>query len=304
MPFSSVPALREGVPLGLRLLELLLDLLALEAHALALDGLLLDLELADLAVQDVDGLRDGVHLQTQLGGGLVDQVDGLVRQETVVDVAVAEVDGGDEGVVLDAHAVVVLVFLLQAAQDGDGFGGRGLVHHHLLETALQGLVLLEVLLVLVQGGGADGAQLAARERGLEDIGGVHGAGGAACAHQRVDLVDEEDDLAVAVHDFLDHALQPLLEFALVLGACDQRAHVQGEDLAALEVLGHLPVHDLGGDAFRDGGLADTRFADQDRVVLGPPAQDLQHATDFLVAADDRVELSFGRGLVEVHGVLA
>ena len=120
----------------------------------------------------------------------------------------------------------------------------------------------------------------------------------------MDLVDEEDDLPVAVHDFLDDALEPLLELALVLGACDQRAHVQGEDLAALQILGHLPVHDLGGDPFRDGGLADTGFADQDRVVLSPSTQDLQHATDFLVAADDRVELSFGRGLIEVHGVLA
>ena len=105
-------------------------------------------------------------LEAELGGGFVHEVDGLVRQEAVVDVAVAEVLGGDERIVLDAHAVVVLVFLLQAAQDGNGLGGRRLVHHHLLETALQGLVLLEVLLVLVQGGGADGAQFPARERRL------------------------------------------------------------------------------------------------------------------------------------------
>ena len=193
---------------------------------------------------------------------------------------------------------------LEAAQDGDGLGGARFVHHHLLETALQGLVLLEVLLVLVQGGRADGAQFASRERGLENIGGVHGAGGAARSDQRVDLVDEQDDFPLALYDFLDDSLEPLLEFALVLGACDQRAHVQGEDLAALEVLGHLPVHDLGGDAFGDGGLADTRLTDQDGVVLGATTQDLQHTTDFLVAADDRVELSFCRSLVEVHGVLA
>ena len=216
----------------------------------------------------------------------------------------AEVDGRDERVVFDAHPVVGLVFLFQATQDGDGLGRGRLVHHHFLESALQGLVLLEVLLVLVQGGGADGAQFATRERGLQDVGGVHCTGRAARTHQRVDLVDEQDDLAFAVHDLLDHALEALLEFALVLGACDQRAHIQGEDLAALEVLGHLPVDDLGGDAFGDGGLANARLADQDRVVLGSTTQDLQHATDFLVTADDRVELPFGRSLIEVYGILA
>ncbi len=49
-------------------------------------------------------------------------------------------------------------------------------------------------------------------------------------------------------------------------------------------------------------LPDARLADQDRVVLGPPAQDLDDATDLRIAADDRVDLSLTRQLDQVAAV--
>ena len=79
------------------------------------------------------------------------------------EVAVGQHGGGDERGVLDAHAVVDLVALLQAAQDGDGVLDRGLADEDLLEAALERGVLLDVLAVLVERGGADHAQLAAGE---------------------------------------------------------------------------------------------------------------------------------------------
>ena len=91
--------------------------------------------------------------------------------------------------------MVDLVALAQAAQDGDRLLDGGLVHEHRLEAALQGGVLLDVLAVLVERGGADGVQLAARQHRLEQVGGVHGALGGAGADDRVQLVDEQDDLA-------------------------------------------------------------------------------------------------------------
>ncbi len=200
--------------------------------------------------------------------------------------------------------MVVLVFLFKSTQDGDGLRRAGLVHHHLLETALQGFVLLEIFLVLVEGSGADGAQFASRQRRLQDVGRVHSAATPARTDQGVYLIYEEDDLSVAVHDILDHSLEPLLELALILRARDERTHIEGEDLAVLKVLGDLPVDYLGGDAFGDGGLADTRLAHEDRVVLRAPAKDLKHTPDLLVPPDHRVELSLRRGLVEVYGIFA
>jgi hypothetical protein len=82
--------------------------------------------------------------------GLVDEVDGLVRQLAVRDVALRQAGRGDDRRVGDIHAVVNLVALLEAAQDGDRVLLAGLVDQHLLEATLQRRVLLDVLAVLVR----------------------------------------------------------------------------------------------------------------------------------------------------------
>ena len=119
-----------------------------------------------------------------------------------------------------------LVALLQAAQDGDRVLDRRLADEDRLEAALERRVLLDVLLVLVERRRADAAQLAARERRLEHVRRVHRAFGRARADERVQLVDEEDDLALALLDLLEHRLQAVLELAAVLRAGDHRAEVE------------------------------------------------------------------------------
>ena len=46
--------------------------------------------------------------------------------------------------------------------------------------------------------------------------------------QGVQLVHEQDDLAVGGDDLVDHRLEPLLELAAELGARHQRAQVEGQ----------------------------------------------------------------------------
>ena len=127
--------------------------------------------------------------------GLVHQIDRLVGQKAVGDVAVGEGRRGDDRAVGDAHAVVQLVFLLDAAQDRDRVLDRGLADIDRLEAALERGVLLDVLAVFVEGRGADAMQFAARQGGLEHVGGVHRAFRLAGADQGVQFVDEQDDAA-------------------------------------------------------------------------------------------------------------
>ena len=72
---------------------------------------------------------------------------------------------------------------------------RGLGDGDGLEAPLQRRVLLDVLAVLGEGGGADDLDLAPGEGGLEDVGGVHAALGVARADKVVHLVYHEDDVA-------------------------------------------------------------------------------------------------------------
>jgi hypothetical protein len=86
----------------------------------------------------------------------------------------------------------------QPAQHLDGLLDRRLFDIDRREAPLQGAIALDVLAVLVQRRGADAAQLAARQRRLHHVGGVDGALRRPRAHHGVQLVDEEDDLALGL----------------------------------------------------------------------------------------------------------
>ena len=104
---------------------------------------------------------------------------------------------------------------------------------HGLEAALERRVLLDVLAVLVERRRPDAAKLAAGEHRLEHVAGVHRALGRTRADDRVQLVDEHDDLAAGIGDLLEHGLEPILELAAVLRAGDHRADVERHQPAVL-----------------------------------------------------------------------
>src|SRR5579875_3371425 len=270
--------------------------------ALLLERLALDLELNDAAVELVDRLGLRIDLHPQPRGGLVHQIDRFVGQEAVGDIAVRQGRGGDQRRIGDAHAVVQFVFFLDAAQDRDRVLDRRLGDIKRLEAPRQRRVLLDILAVLVERGGADAMQLAARQGRLQHVRGVHRPFGLAGADQRVQLVDEQDDLAGGGGDLRQYRLQALLEFAAIFGAGDHRPQIKRQQAFVLQAFGHVAVDDAQRQSLDDRGLADPGLADQHRVVLGPARQDLDRAADLVVAADDRVELAFARRRGQIAGI--
>jgi hypothetical protein len=130
----------------------------------------------------------------------------------------------------------------------------------------------------------------AREHRLEHVRRVDRALGRTRADDRVQLVDEQDQLALRVADLLQHRLQPLLELAAVLRAGKQRADVERPHALPFQRLGDVARNDPLREPLHDRRLARARLADQHRVVLRAPREHLDHAPDLLVAADHRVEL--------------
>ena len=108
----------------------------------------------------------------------------LSGQKPVGDVAVRQHGRRHERGILELHAVMDLVPLAQAAQDRNRVLDGRLAHQHRLEAALERGVLLDVLPVLVERGGADGVQLAACQHRLQHLRGVHGAFGRRRRRQR------------------------------------------------------------------------------------------------------------------------
>ena len=294
----AAPALLELLLL-LRQLALLVAQRRRLLELLRLDRVLLvGAHLLDLLLQLPVAGRSGHRADPQARAGLVDEVDRLVRQVPVLDVAVGEHRRGAQRLVGDLAAVMGLVAVAQAAEDLDGVVDRRLLDAHLLEAPLERGIALEVLAVLVERRRADRLHLTTRERRLEDRGGVDRALGGTRADEVVELVDEENDVA-ALGDLLHHLLEALLELTAILRAGHERGQVERVDLLVLEQLRHLVRGDPRGEALDDGGLADTGLADQDGVVLLAAREDLHHALDLGLAADDGVELALGRHLRQV-----
>ena len=151
-------------------------------------------------------------------------------------------------------------------------------------------------------GGADALDFAAGERRLQDVGGVERAFGRTRAHQRVQLVDEDDGVLV-LHQLLHDGLEALFELAAVLGAGHDQRKIERQDALVGQERRHVALGDALRQAFHDGGLADARLADQHRIVLGAAAEDLHHALQFVIAADQRIERVVHGGLGEVAAEL-
>ena len=272
-------------------------------EVLRVDGrFLLPAHLGDLLVVLAQVRRRGHAADPHPGAGLVDQVDGLVRQEAVADVAVGQLGRGDQRAVGDRHPVVRLVPVAQPLEDLDRVRDRRLGDLDGLEPALERGVLLQVLAVLIQRGGADGLQLAAGQHRLQDRGRVDGALGGTRPDEGVDLVDEQDDVATGA-DLLEHLLQPLFEVAAYRDPATRAPRSSVYSCLSLMVSGTSPLTIFWARPSTTAVLPTPGAPDQHRVVLGPAGQHLHDALDFLLPADHRVELALARALGQVAAEL-
>ncbi len=110
--------------------------------------------------------------QFDAGSGFVDQVDGLVGQEAVRDVAVGVRDREIDGVVGVGDGVEFLVAILDAEKNLDSVGLVRRRNFYGLEAALEGTIFLDRFAIFTGRGGADALDFAARQSGLQNVGGV------------------------------------------------------------------------------------------------------------------------------------
>ena len=80
------------------------------------------------------------------------------------------------------------------------------------------------------------------------------------------FVNEQNRMRVVL-ERLEYRFQSLLEIAAILGAGEQGAHVQRVNIGFAEDFRHIAFDHLARQALGDGGLADTGFADQQRLFL-------------------------------------
>ena len=179
----------------------------------------------------------------------------------------------DERRVLDAHAVMHFVALLQPAQNRDGRLHGRLVDHHRLEAPLQRRVFLDVLAIFVERRRADASAIRRARAAASACSPRPTAPSAAPAPTIVCSSSMNRMISPSrVGDLLEERLEPVFKFAAILRAGDHRAQIHRDEPLVLQRFRHVAADDAPRQAFGDGRLAHARFADEHRIVLRAPRE--------------------------------
>ena len=248
----------------------------------------------------VDGLLAlALGLQPLPGASFVDDINGLVRKMAVGDIPVRQFCGNPQSLVGVLQIVVLLEVRLQTLEDLVRILNAGLIDIDFLEPAGQCTVLFENSSEFLEGGGTNAPDLAGTQHRLQQIGSVHNATGCRTGTDNgVDLVDKQDRMILFL-ELRQQPFQALLEITPVLGARKQSTQIQGVDHGVGNDVRYLAVHDPLGQAFGDGGLANAGLTDQQRIVLAPAHQNLDHPLDLVLTADQRINPALAGLLVQV-----
>ena len=151
------------------------------------------------------------------------------------------------------------VFRTQSFQNQNRFFDRRRFDFHGLETAFERRIFLDVFAIFVQRGRADALQFAAAQSRLDDVRRIHRAFGRTGADDRVQLIDEENDVLRATN-FVHHRFDAFFELAAIFRARDHQREVERDDFFVAQKFRHIAARDFLRQTFDDRGLADTGFA--------------------------------------------
>ncbi|KAF5029070.1 hypothetical protein DSECCO2_652460 [anaerobic digester metagenome] len=116
------------------------------------------------------------------------------------------------------------------------------------------------------------------------------------------LVDKQNDPAVAGLDLVEDRLQPLLKLATVFCTRDQRAHIQRKNCLVAQRFRHVATYDALGKPLRNGGFADARLADEAGVILGFARENADDVSDFVVPPNYGIQFVLAGALHQVIAV--
>ena len=144
-------------------------------------------------------------------------------------------------------------------------------------------------------------QFATCQHRLQEVACIHCAIRFPGTHNGMQLIDEQNDTALALLHLVQNRFQTLFEFATVLCAGDQSAQIQREDLPVFQVGRDIATHNSQCQTLCNGSFTDTRLTDQNRIVLGLSGEDSNDISYLIISADDRIQFS---GTGTLHQILS
>ena len=195
--------------------------------------------------------------------------------------------------------MIYFVTILQSTQDRNRVLHSRFFYHNRLETPFQSGIFFNILSVFIQSGSTDTVQFTTGQHRFQHIARIQGTVRLAGTDDSMQLINEQNDLSVAVLHIIQYGFQTFLKFTSVFCAGYQCTHIQCENLLILQSLRYITFYNTLCQSFHHGGLTDTGFTDKYRVVLRFTGQDTYHITDLTVSSDDRIQLLVSRFLHQI-----
>ncbi len=175
-----------------------------------------------------------------------------------------------------------------------------LLHLHHLKAPRQRRVAFKILLVFRPSSSGDGAQFAARQSGLEQISGVILSRGSTRADHGVCFIHKQNHRRGRRLGFFNQCLQPILKLALDSRARLQQRKIERQNLHIAQRRWNIALSHPSREAFHDGRLADSCLSCENRIVLAPPHQNVDHLANLRIAAQHRIHLALPALLGEIY----
>ena len=153
---------------------------------------------------------------------------------------------------------MILIAVLDVLQDLQRLLIRGRLHQHLLESALQGTVLLDGVTILVERSGTDTLDRTPCQRRFHDVRSIHRTRRGTRSDDCVNLVDKHDHIRIGLQ-FLHQGFQAFLKLAAILRTSHHTRHVEGIDTLAEKHRTRMVGVDQLCQSFHDGTLSHTRL---------------------------------------------
>jgi len=240
-------------------------------------------------------LRRGCALpECDARAGGIEHTDGLVGQLSCANVAAGQAHGFDHRFFENPDSEMRLQRGHRCPQHRAGECLVRLIDPDDLKATRQGGILVDVLLVLRPGRRPHSAQLPARERRFEQVRGIALPRRPTRTDQSVRLIDEQDNRTHTGSDFVDDALETLLELTLHARACLQQADIKCEQIHIPQRRRHIATGEPNGEALDHCGLSNPGLTRKHGVVLPSPHQDVDHPANLCVTPDHRIQLPRAR----------
>ena len=117
----------------------------------------------------------------------------------------------------------------------------------------------------------------------------------------MDFINKENDI-LALTNFFHEFLHAFFKLASDTCTLDKAYNIKANDFFSLKFIRYVSVHNFLSQSFNNRRFTNTRFSDEDGIVLGSTIEDFDDADDFFITSNDWVNISVTGNFCDIDSI--